>query len=151
MGNKIAAVWARVSSVGQQELSPDGQVERVKKRLIDQGFTIPHEYIFKVVWTSLDLESCPEFRTLKQLIRTQKINAVGFLDRDRIEAVSLQRLLFLSECKDNHVEPIVCQGAPFISEPEGQLVELALALGKERSVLRAQSGAKQGFEDRVKK
>ena len=151
MTNKIAAVWARVSSVGQQELSPDGQVDRVKKRLTDQGFTIPDGYIFKVVWTSLDLESCPEFRTLKQLIRTQKINAVGFLDRDRIEAVSLQRLLFLSECKDNHVEPIVCQGAPFISEPEGQLVELALALGKERSVLRAQSGAKQGLEDRVKK
>jgi len=142
MTTKIAAIWARVSSISQKELSPDGQVDRVKTHLTDLGFTIPEEYIFKVVWTSLDLQSCPEFIKLQKLIRAQKINAVGFLDRDRIEAVSLQRLLFLSECKDNHVEPICCQGAPFMTEPEGQLVELALALGKERSVLRAQSGAK---------
>jgi site-specific DNA recombinase len=151
MISKTAAIWARVSSIGQRELSPEGQVDRVKTRLLDLGYSVPEECIFKVVWTSLDLQSCPEFINLQKLIRSQKINAVGFLDRDRIEAVSLQRLLFLSECKDNHVEPIVCQGGPFMTEPEGQLVELALALGKERSVLRAQSGAKQGLEDRVKK
>ena len=34
---------------------------------------------------------------------------------------------------------------------EGQMIELALALGKERSVQRAQTGAKQGLEDRAKK
>lgn len=151
MPNGIAAIWARVSSEGQKELSRDGQVDRVRTKLTAEGYSVPPEYIFKVIWTSLDLESCSEFQTLKTLIRTKKINAVGFLDRDRIEAVSLQRLLFLSECRENNVEPIVCQGAPFMTEPEGQLVEMALALGKERSVLRAQSGAKQGLEDRVKK
>ena len=33
---------------------------------------------------------------------------------------------------------------------EGQLVELALALGKERSVLRAQQGARDGLRDRAR-
>lgn len=33
---------------------------------------------------------------------------------------------------------------------EGQLVELALALGKERSVLRAQQGARDGLWDRAR-
>ncbi len=108
------------------------------------------DFIFKVGWSSLELEPCPEFQELRRLIRGKKIKAVGFLDRDRIEAIGLHRLLFLSECKDNGVEPIVCQGPPFMSEPEGQLVELALAIGKERSVKRAQTGAKDGLADRAR-
>ncbi len=150
MGNRIAAIWTRVSGKGQAELSPEGQVERVRSKLEGLGYIVPPEFIFKVVWSSLDLEPCPEFQELRRLIKGKNIEAVGFLDRDRIEAVGLQRLIFLSECKDNSVEPIVCQGVPFMSEPEGQLVELALAIGKERSVRRAQTGAKQGLSDRAR-
>jgi len=143
----IAAIWARVSGKSQTELSPEGQVERVKAKLESLGYSA--KYVFKVVWSSLDLEPCPEFQELRSLITSKKINAVGFLDRDRLEAVGLQRLTFLSDCRENGVEPIVYQGPAFISEPEGQLVELALAIGKERSVKRAQSGAKQGLRDRA--
>jgi len=46
---KIAAIWARVSSKGQAEMSPDGQVERVMNKLNSQGYIVPPEYIFKVV------------------------------------------------------------------------------------------------------
>jgi len=150
MENKVAAIWARVSSKGQTELSPEGQVERVRSKLEGLGYIVPPDFIFKVVWSSLELEPCPEFQELRRLIRGKKIKAVGFLDRDRIEAIGLQRLLFLSECKDNGVEPVVCQGPPFMSEPEGQLVELAMAIGKERSVRRAQTGAKDGLSDRAR-
>jgi len=147
--NVQAAIWARVSSSSQTELSLDGQVERVKQKLEDKGFIIPPQYIFKVVWTSLDLELCPEFQELKRLIRDGRIVAVGFFDRDRLEAVGIQRLTFLSLCSENSVQPIVYQGAVFMQEAEGQIVELALAIGKERSVRRAQSGAKQGLRDRA--
>jgi len=40
---------------------------------------------------------------------------------------------------------ITAQGLPMLEGQEGQLVELALALGKERSVLRAQQGARDGL------
>ena len=149
MENKMAAIWARVSSRGQRELSLDGQVTRVMNILVDMGYTVIEDWIFKVVWSSLDLEPCPQFRELRHLISGKKIKAVGFFDRDRIEAVGLQRLMFLADCKENGVEPIICQGPPFVSEPEGQLVEMALAIGKERQVGRAQSGAKQGLFDRA--
>ena len=40
---------------------------------------------------------------------------------------------------------------PFLLDgAEGQLVELALALGKEKSVLRAQEGARDGLRDRAR-
>lgn len=145
---KVAAIWARVSSPGQQELSPEGQVERVKSKLEGMGY-IP-QYIFKVVWTSTDLKPCPEFQELKKLINDKQIQVVGMLDRDRIEADGLQRLNFLADCKDNGVEPVVYQGVPFLEGGEGQLVELALALAKEKSNERAQTGAKGGLRDRAK-
>ena len=147
--SKIAAIWARVSRPGQKELSPDGQVERVKAKFESLAYTIPPEYIFKVTWTSTDLKPCPEFQALRSLIWNRKVDAVGFLDRDRLECEGLDRLLFLRDCKENGIELVVCEGPPFIDGPEGQIVELALAVGKQRQVERAQSGAKQGHKDRV--
>jgi site-specific DNA recombinase len=145
---KTAAIWARVSSQGQRDLSLDGQVERVKGKLESIGY-IP-QHIFKVVWTSTNLQPCPEFQELRRLIQTKQIQAIGMLDRDRVEANGLQRLNFLADCKDNGVEPVVCQGVPFLEGGEGQLVELALALAKQKQVERASGGAKQGLSDRAR-
>jgi len=145
---KVAAIWARVSSAGQRDLSPEGQVERVKVKLESMGY-VP-QYVFKVIWTSTDLMPCPEFQKLKRLIQTRQIEAVGMLDRDRIEANGLQRLNFLADCKENGVMPIVYQGVPFLEGGEGQIVELALAVAKQKQIERAQSGAKQGLSDRAR-
>lgn len=146
MDNRLAAIWARVSSPGQEEISPEGQVERVRAKLEDMGY-IPR-YIFKVTWTSTDLKSCPEFQELRRLIKTKQFQAVGMLDRDRIE-LGLARLTFLDDCRSNGVEPIVYQGIPFLEGGEGRLMEDALSLVKEKQVERAQTGAKQGLSDRA--
>ncbi len=146
---KVAAIWARVSTSDQRELSLDGQVERVKAKLEALGYVVPPERILKVEWSSMDLYSCPPFQKLLGWIKAKEIQGLGTLDRDRLEAKGLQRLTFLSECKEAGVELVPCQGPPILDEPEGQLVELALALGKERQVLRAQQGAKDGLHDRA--
>jgi len=143
-----AAIWARVSSPGQADISPESQIARVKGKLHEMGYEVTH--VLQVVWTSSDLKPCPEFQQLKNLIRKGEVEAVGMLDRDRIEANGLQRLNFLADCREKEVTPIVYQGAPFLEGIEGQIVELALAMGKEKANERAQSGAKQGLEDRAK-
>ena len=127
--SKIAAIWARVSDPKQEDPSLDTQVERVRDKLESEGYTINH--VLKRVWTSTDLKPCPEFQQLARLVLSEKIHAVGMLDRDRIQADGLQRLIFLGECKEHGVRPIVCQGPPFLEGTEGQLVELALAMGKD--------------------
>ena len=88
--------------------------------------------MLKVDWTSLDLLHCPEFQKLRNWILTREIQGLGILDRDRLNAIGLQRLVFLTECKEHGVELVICQGPPILDEPEGQLVELALAIGKDR-------------------
>jgi len=94
--------------------------------------------------------SCPQFQQLRRWIADGAMQAVGTLDRDRLQAQGLQRLIFLSECRDKGIPIITVQGAPMLEGGEGQLVELALALGKERSVLRAQQGARDGLRDRAR-
>jgi len=148
---RIAAVWCRVSTHDQRELSLDSQDVAVKDVLQSQGFEVPTDYVLKVDWSSLDLMSCPEFLQLRRWIAEGKIQAVGTFDRDRLQAQGLQRLVFLSECQDNGVEVVTAQGPAMLEGGEGQLVELALALGKEKSVLRAQQGARDGLRDRARR
>jgi DNA invertase Pin-like site-specific DNA recombinase len=150
MDRKIAAIWCRVSTSDQRELSLDSQEVAVRKALENQGYQIPPDYVLKVDWSSLDLMSCPEFQQLRRWVADGSVNAVGTLDRDRLQAQGLQRLIFLSECRDLGVPMVTVQGAPMLEGGEGQLVELALALGKERSVLRAQQGARDGLRDRAR-
>ena len=147
MSNEIAGIWARVSTDLQQSL--DSQVSRAKSELEKRGYIIPPERILKVDWTSLDLFHCPEFQELHRWIQKKEIAALGILDRDRLNARGLQRLIFLSECKENGVDLVICQGPPILNEPEGQLVELALAIGKERQVLRAQQGSRDALRERA--
>lgn len=146
---KPAAILARISTLGQGEPSLDSQVTAARAVLEAQGYTVAPEHAIKIDWTSLDLMACPPFQQLRRWIVNGEIKAVGMLDRDRLQAQGLQRLVFMSECKENNVQVIVAQGVPLMDGPEGQLVELALALGKEKSVLRAQEGSKLGLRDRA--
>jgi len=145
----IAAIWCRVSTDDQRELSLDAQEEAVRRVLTQGGFEAPAKYSIKVDWTSLDLAACPQFQLLLQWIRSGEIGALGVLDRDRLQAQGLQRLVFLAECREQSVEVITVQGVPMLEGAEGQLVEMALALGKERSVGRAQQGARDGLRARA--
>ena len=150
MENKgIAAIWARVSTHDQRELSLDSQVSAVRRILVERGYEVPDWAVLKVEWTSTDLLACPAFQSLLAWVDAGRVNALGALDRDRFQAQGLQRLLFLSECQERGVQVITAQGVPMLEGGEGQLVELALALGKERSVWRAQQGARDGLRDRA--
>jgi len=146
---KKAAIWARVSTHDQKETSLPSQIDRCKERLLEAGYTITH--LFQTDWSSMDLFSCPQFQELRRLIMNSEIQALAIFDRDRLQARGLQRLVFLSECKEAKVELIICQGPPMLEEPEGQLMELALAIGKERQVLRARQGSRDGLHDRATK
>ena len=145
----LAAIWCRVSTHDQRELSLDSQEAAVRRVLEAQGYVVPDWAVLRADWTSLDLMACPEFATLRQWIAGRSVQAAGVLDRDRLQAQGLQRLIFLSECQEHGVEVVTAQGVPMLEGAEGQLVELALALGKERSVLRAQQGARDGLRDRA--
>jgi hypothetical protein len=147
MSNEIAAVWARVSTEPQQTL--DSQVARSRAELEKRGYVVPPERVLKVDWTSLDLLSCPQFQQLRQWVVDKEIGAIGVFDRDRLQAKAVQRLLFLSDCRDNQVEVVVCQGPPLQQDSDGEWVEFGLAKSKEIAVLRAQQGSRDALRERA--
>ena len=109
---KVAATWCRVSTHDQRELSLDSQEIAVRQVLEAQGFHVPDRFVVKVDWSSLDLMSCPEFQQLRRWIADGTVQAVGTLDRDRLQAQGLQRLIFLSDCKDHGAQIITVKGRP---------------------------------------
>ena len=115
----IAATWCRVSTDDQRELSLDSQEVAARKALAARGYEAPPQYVLKVDWSSLDLMSCPEFQQLRRWIADGTVQAVGTLDRDRLQAQGLQRLIFLSECQDQGLEIITVQGPPMLEGVEG--------------------------------
>ncbi len=144
---KPAAIFARVSTDSQAETSLPSQVSRCRDKLAQLGYTVVR--VFNIDFSSMDLYSSPDFQDLRRMIQNHEITALAVYDRDRLAAKGLQRLLFMSELKEASVELIVCSGPPIIDGPEGQIVELALAVGKERQVLRARQGSRDGLHDRV--
>ena len=126
--NKVAAIWCRVSTHDQRELSLDSQEIAVRQVLEAQGYHVPDHLIVKVDWSSMDLMSCPDFQQLRRWIADGTVQAVGTLDRDRLQARGLQRLIFLSDCQDHGAQIITVQGPPMLEGGEGQLVELGARL-----------------------
>ena len=98
MIQKIAAIWARVSDPHQTSL-PD-QVDRSKTELESQGYRVRDDRILAVSWTSLELFDCPDFLKLASWVKHHEIDAIGMLDRDRLQSIPEQRLAFLSECSE---------------------------------------------------
>lgn len=145
---KPAAIFARVSTAGQAETSLPDQVSRCQDKLKEAGYSAIH--VFQVDWSSMDLYSCPEFQELQSLISSKEVQALAVYERDRLSAKPIQRLVFLSELKEQGVELITCYGPPVIEGSEGVLLEHVHAIAKEKQVLRASQGAKDGMRHRVK-
>lgn len=92
----IAAIWCRVSTHDQREMSLDSQEDAVGNALEAHGIDAPSKYVLKVDWSSLDFMSCPEFQKLGRWIADGTMQGVGTFDLDRLHAQGLQRLIFLS-------------------------------------------------------
>jgi DNA invertase Pin-like site-specific DNA recombinase len=118
---KTGAIWARIST-DQQTTLPD-QVARAKEKLLEKGYAVPEDRILAVDWTSLDLFNCPQFQRLYGWVKRKEIQALGILDRDRLQCQPEERLTFLAECKQAGVEWVLCQGAPIIDDDTGTLLE----------------------------
>jgi hypothetical protein len=83
------------------------------------------------------------------MVEAKQIQAIAIYNRDRLEAIPVQRIMFLAQLKKAGVEVLIVDGPPLLQGSEGQLVEFALTMGKEASAYRARSGSRIGLHDKV--
>jgi len=145
--NRIAAIWARVSTPKQGSL--EGDVAEVNPWLEEQGYIVPNERILMTDWSSLSLMDCPLMQKLWGWVKNQEISAIGMFDRDRLHSEPAHKLLFLEECEKHGVKILAKYGPPLLEGDEGKLIEHALTLGKKKQVLRAQIGSKVHLRERA--
>lgn len=143
------AIWWRVSTDDQREISPETQVRDAQALAENEGFDISSDYILGTDWHSLSVWDSLAMERLKKLIRSQEIGAIFMYDPDRGPSKPAHRLLFRAMCEEYGIKVICCHGQ--IPEGEmGEVMEFLSAWSKEKQVLRAQQGARDGIRDRVR-
>ena len=59
-GKRIAAIWWRVSTRAQTDLSPETQINESRALLESKGYEAPEQFITGAVWHSMDTLECPQ-------------------------------------------------------------------------------------------
>jgi hypothetical protein len=146
---KEAAVWWRVSTEDQREMSPDTQIAEALAMAQEEGYTVPEENILGTDWHSLSVWDSPPMERLKELIRTQAIQRVFMYEPDRAPSKPAHRLLFRALCEEHGVG-IRCRHGQIPDGDMGEVMEFLSAWAKEKQVHRAQQGARDGLRDRAR-
>ncbi len=148
MNDKIAAVWARVSTEDRQEPSLDSQVADVKTWLESQGWTVPSSRIIITHWTSKNILACPDMQTLLKWVRNREVGAVGLLHLDRFACRMGQMAQILDIFREGEVE-ILAKNSPLQAGIIGEAVALVITIAKAMQVQRADEGSKDGLHKRA--
>jgi len=141
-----AVIWWRVSTRGQEDLSPDTQMAETRALLESQGYEVT--VTLGAVWSSPEIMDCPEMQELIELIQSGDTHAVGMYHLDRLAARPADRLFLRALCEQHSVKVI-----PVIGEvhegPEGEFLDFAITWAKHQQVLRSQQSSKDGLRARA--
>ena len=134
-----AAIWWRISTRSQLELSPETQIKEARVLLEAQGYTVPEEYIIGAEWHSLDTLRCPQLQTLLSWVNQSKIQAIGMINSDRLSGEMAQKLAIMDMTEKKGVRLLAVQNS-IEAGPEGQLLETVRTYAKYIQVARARGG-----------
>jgi len=100
----MAAVWWRVSTESQVDISPETQIHEAQELAESDGCRVPPEHIIGCDWHSLSVWDSPAMGGLKDLIRSGEVHAVYLYDADRGPAKPAHRMMFRALCEEYEVE-----------------------------------------------
>ena len=146
--NEHALVWWRVSTEDQKEISPETQIKEATALAKREGYEVLPEYVLGTDWQSLSVWSSPAMEQLKELVLRRAVKAIFMYDADRGPSKPIRRLLLRALCEDHDVR-ISCVYGQVPDGEMGEVMEFLSAWQKEKQVLRAQQGARDGLRARA--
>ena len=150
MVEKIGLVWWRVSGSEQLTLSPETQIQEASKLAESEGYTIPPDFIFGTDWHSLSVWDSPPMNRVKELVRSGEVQGVFVYDSDRLPSKPAHRLLLRALLEESGAKLFCANGQPPDNSEYGEVFEFLQSWSKERQVLRAQQGSRDGLRDKAK-
>lgn len=145
----VAAIWWRVSTKAQTDMSPETQILEAREMLEAAGYSVPDDRVIGADWHSLAVLDCPEMETLLGWVRHGEIQAIGMYHGDRLAGNPGQKMFIVDLC-DRHGVKLLARHSPIIEGKEGELLEYVRTWGKEQQVIRAQQSSKDALRDRAK-
>ena len=146
---KYGVSFTRVSSPGQEEISPDTQKNINREQLIEAGYTEDRIVYIHTTHSSLTLFKDPEFVKLMEMIQRREVGHLAVYNPDRLEANPLRRASFINELNKAKIKLLAHEGNAQVEGSLGELFSYLDAWQKSTQVLRTHSGAKKGLHDRV--
>ena len=89
---KTAAIWWRVSTDEQREISPDTQTGEALALAEQEGYNVPPENIIGTDWSSLSVWDSSTMGHLKALVMDRSITAIFMYDADRGPSKPVHRM-----------------------------------------------------------
>ena len=148
MTDKIAAIWARVSTEDKQEPSLNSQVADVKTWLESQGWIVPSSRIMTVRWTSKNILACPDMQKMLGWVRNHEVGAVGALHLDRFACRMGQMAQILDTFREGEAE-ILAKNSPLQGGLLGEAMAMVITISKAFQVERADEGSRDGLRKRA--
>ena len=145
----IGAVWWRISTKAQADMSPETQILEAREMLEAEGYSVPQDRVIGADWHSLAVLDCPEMETLLSWVRHGEIQAIGMYHGDRLAGNPGQKMFIVDLCDRLGVK-LLARYSPIMDGKEGELLEYVRTWGKEQQVIRTQQAAKDGLRDRAK-
>jgi site-specific DNA recombinase len=143
-----AAIWWRVSTDEQKDLSPETQKKEAWAMAERDGFQVEPARVLGTDWHSLSVWESPPMEKLRSLIRSRSITRVYVYHPDRLPSKPAHRMMFRALCEENQVS-VHCVNGQLPEGEFGEVMEFLDAWSKEKSVKRTQDSSRDGLRDRV--
>src|SRR5436189_1110983 len=122
--NKLAAIYARVSSDRQREdKTIASQTTCLREYAQAQGYTVPSEWVFEDEGYSGATLARPGLERLRDLVAEGQVQAVLVYGPDRLSRKYAYQVLLLEEFSRQGVETVFLQGVPAQTPEERLLVQ----------------------------
>jgi len=145
---RIAAIWWRVSRPDQLELSPETQISACLSLAEADEYQVPEEHVTGSDWGSLTVWDSPAMQRLKDLVASGAVPRLYMYDPDRLPSRPVHRMMFRAMVQEFGVT-VRCVYGEVPTGDIGEVMEFLTAWQKEKQVLRARQGAKDGMRDRA--
>lgn len=141
---KRAAIYVRVSTVEQEELSSlTTQEQRCREFAVGQGYVVGDGQFYREVHSGAELWERPQLTRLRDAIRHRQVDAVIVYAIDRLSRDPVHLGVVFSEA-DHAGVPVDFVSEPLDNTPEGQLIRFirgyAAQIEREKIKERTQRG-----------
>lgn len=147
---KVGALYIRVSSHDQDELSPDAQIRLCRDYAKSNNIIVPKEFIFTESISGRKVQKRQEFKKMISLAKSKEhpIDVIIVWKFSRFARNQEESIVYKSMLRKDHVD-VVSVSEPLVDGPFGSLIERIIEWMDEYYSIRLSEEVKRGMQEKA--